>query len=189
MSLDPELDLSKESDHPERSRDRRIEKWLQQQCGGFLAWEHERDKRAELRLTEGIHPQLRHAQSSATLLTTCNSATTPVTNASFSWESDLLLSTSTTPSSSPAVPFASGPSLLGSSTHLPPKSQIQPPTRAHPETEAARADSPLLGFPGLAASELTAASASPNERKPLDGAMPADVDKVCVEFHVDLQDI
>ena len=186
MSLDPEFDLSKEIDHPELSRDRRIEKWLKQQCGGFLAWEHEKEKRAELQLTEGVQPQLRHAQSSGTLLTTCNSATTPITNASFSWESDLLLSTSTTPSSSPAVPSAPGPSFSGSSTHLPLKSHIQPPTRVHPETEAARADSPLLGFPGLAVAELTAATAS---LKPLNVAKPADVDKVLVQFYVDLQNL
>jgi hypothetical protein len=181
VSLNPELDLSKEGDHPERSRDSRIEKWLQQQCGGFLAWDHEKDKRIESNSHEvGIPPQLRRVQSSGTLLTTSNTATTPVTNASFSWESDLLLSTSpTTPSSSPAVPSAPVPNFSGS-THLLPKPQLQP---TYPETEAARADSPLLGFPGLAVAELTAPSTL---GKHLDGAKPADVDKVFVKLNVNL---
>ena len=137
MSPNHEVDLS----HPisnDRGRDRRIEKWLDQQCSGIgsSTWQHEEDKLAELQSTTEERFQPQH--------TTCNSVTTPDTSASFSWDTDPLLSISASPVTPLASPVAPSQGPCSSS-----KSQLQLPSREHPETEAARADSPLLGFSDL----------------------------------------
>lgn len=132
--------------------------WLEQHCGRSLTLESDK---VAVSSTEVEHPQLRPALSSATLVTVANSATT----ASFSWNSSPLLSISTSPTT-PSSPTALGPPFSDAS-------RFQTLTRAHPETEAARADSPLLGFPALAAN-VTAAPTIP-----LSGA---DLDKVRLEL-------